>query len=146
MFGTIIHPKDARKVIVLGAGASAADGAPLQAGLFPKYAEIFQRNSGFHATGHKRGSHALFKMFHNFWGAKISTDSLDRQRFPTFEEALGLLEMADARGEYFKGFGGGQAEATRAQELRGHLINLIAVVLDDTLKIFSSRSKEHTSE
>ena len=129
----IKQPTDAKKVIILGAGASAADGAPLQAGLFRKYAEIVQRNSNISSV-HASSEGELRTFFDLFWGADIDSSNLATQYFPTFEEALGLLEMANARGEFFKGFGGMQTEATRAQEMRAHLGNLIAVVLDDTLR------------
>lgn len=127
----IKQPQDATKVIILGAGASAADGAPLQAGLFRKYADIIQRNRSNMVHASSEGELRTF--FTLFWGADIDDPNLAAQYFPTFEEALGLLEMASARGEFFKGFGGLQAEATRAQEMRAHLSNLIAVVLDDAL-------------
>jgi hypothetical protein len=35
---------DANKILIFGAGTSAAEGAPLQSGLFRKYAELTQRN------------------------------------------------------------------------------------------------------
>ncbi len=125
-------PIDANKVIILGAGASAADGAPLQAGLFRKYAEIVQRNSNNLIHASSEGELRTF--FDLFWGADIDSSNLATQHFPTFEEALGLLEMANLRGDFFKGFGGMQTEATRAQEMRAHLANLIAVVLNDALQ------------
>lgn len=128
----IKQPTDAKKLIILGAGASAADGAPLQAGLFRKYAEIIQRNR--HNLVHASSEGELRTFFDLFWGADIDSTNLAGQYFPTFEEALGLLEMANARGEFFKGFGGMQTEATRGQEMRAHLGNLIAVVLHDALQ------------
>jgi hypothetical protein len=57
--------------------------------------------------------------------------------YPTFEEVLGLLEMANMRGEFFKSFGGLQQETTRGQEMRAHLVYLIAVVLDKALGVSS---------
>jgi SIR2-like protein len=132
MSSPIKQPTGAQKVIILGAGASAADGAPLQAGLFRKYAEIIQRNSKISIRASSEGELRTF--FDLFWGSDIDNPNLNSQYFPTFEEALGLLEMANARGEYFKGFGGMQTEATRAQEMRAHLANLIAIVLDDALQ------------
>ena len=125
-------PTNANKVIILGAGASAADGAPLQAGLFRKYAEIIQRNAGNFMHAASEGELRTF--FSLMWGADIDDPNLTSQYFPTFEEALGLLEIAIARGEFFKAFGGLQADATRAHEMRSHLSNLIAVVLDDALQ------------
>ena len=126
------QPQNANKVIILGAGASAADGAPLQAGLFRRYADIIQRNQA--NMVHASSESELRTFFTLFWGANIDDPNWTAQHFPTFEEALGLLEMANARGEFFKGFGGLQTEANRGQEMRAHLSNLIAVVLDDALQ------------
>jgi len=125
--------KDANKVIILGAGASRADWAPLQGDLFRKYAEIVQRDA--HNILHAASEGELRTYFDFFWGADIDAPDLSTQHFPTFEEALGLLELANTRGEFFKSFGGLQTEATRAQEIRGHLVNLIALVLDDSLRL-----------
>jgi NAD-dependent SIR2 family protein deacetylase len=125
-------PKDANKVFILGAGASAADGAPLQAGLFRKYAEIIQHNQNNYI--HASSERDLRTFFYSMWGANIDNANLDQEHFPTFEEALGLLELANARNEFFKNFGGLHTEATFGQEIRAHLVNLIAIVLDATLK------------
>jgi SIR2-like domain len=125
-------PHAANKVFILGAGASAADGAPLQAGLFRKYAEIIQRNR--HNYIHAASEGDLRTFFDSVWGANIDSHQLDDEQFPTFEEALGLLELANVRGEFFKGFGGLHTEAAFGQEIRAHLINLIAIVLDDALQ------------
>src|ERR1019366_6333291 len=104
MTTAVRQARDAKKAIILGAGASRADGAPLQADLFRRYAEIIQldANNLVHAASENK----LRTLFSRFWGADIDAKDLDQQRFPTFEEALGLLEMADSRGEFFKEFGG----------------------------------------
>ena len=140
---TVKHPlrtpvADARRVIILGAGASAADGAPLQAGLFRKYAEALRSNNG--AGIHDSRETELRSLFDMLWGVDIDADDLSKEYFPTFEEVLGLLELAYARGEFFKGFGGLQQEATRGHEMRAHLVYLIATVLDDALR---QGSKHH---
>lgn len=124
--------KDANKVIILGAGASASDGAPLQGDLFRRYAEIIQREAN--NLEHAASEGEIRTFFDLFWGADINAADLSKEHFPTFEEALGLLELANTRGEFFKGFAGLQTEATRAQELRAHLVNLIALVLDRCLR------------
>ena len=100
---------EARKIVILGAGASAADGAPLQAGLFAKYAEIMRRKRD--DVLHPSSEADLRTFFDLFWGVDIDSIDLAAQHFPTFEEALGLLEMADSRGEFFRNFGALQTEA-----------------------------------
>ena len=127
-----ISAEEARKVIILGAGASAADGAPLQSNLFRKYAEIIRdpENVRVHDTRESE----LRTLFYLMWGVDIDRAHLEGEFFPTFEEVLGLLELANTRGEFFKGFGGLQQEATRGHTMRGHLVFLIAVVLDEALR------------
>jgi len=125
-------PSTASKVIILGAGASAADGAPLQAGLFRKYAEFLRGQEN--APVHDSRETELRTLFSLLWGVNIDRADLEREHFPTFEEVLGLLELANLRGEFFKGFGGLYPEATRGQEMRAHLLYLIAVVLDKSLR------------
>ena len=121
----------ARKVFILGAGASTADGAPLQAGLFRRYAEIVARNPhGAHAE--REGQLRTF--FASFWGADIDSPNLATESFPTFEEALGLLQLAEVRGEFFKEFGALPHEGTRAKQIEQHLVETIAQVLDDALR------------
>jgi hypothetical protein len=125
-------PKEARKVIILGAGASRADGAPLQSQLFPKYAEIIKDRARSGAL--RPADQALCDFFQEFWGAGITGPDPDEVPFPTFEEALGLLELANARGEFFKGFGSLPHRTSPAHKIHDHLIGLIATVLDHTLR------------
>lgn len=117
-------------VIVLGAGASASDGAPVQSELFHEYFES--------ATMRGRVSlemrEDLKKYFMKLWGIDVSTDSLDGTKFPTFEEALGLLEIAHARGEFFKGLSWSDQPLGRARELRSHLTALIALIIEEKLR------------
>src|SRR5436309_3570886 len=119
----ITEAKDANKVVILGAGASRADGAPLQADLFAKYAEIIQRDAATYVHAASEGE--LRTLFDLFWGINVDAPNPRNQHFPTFEEALGLLELGNTRAEFFKGFGGLTTEATRGRELRAHLISLI---------------------
>jgi NAD-dependent SIR2 family protein deacetylase len=77
----------------------------------------------------------LATYFSLMWGIDVDNDDLATAKFPTFEEALGLLELAEARGEFFRGFGGLSQNATRGQELRAHLISLVAVYLEQRLRI-----------
>lgn len=121
-----------KTVIVLGAGASAADGAPVQKDLFRDYFRLYQEACPL-PTGTRRDVQ-LADYFQFCWGINVDHDSLEHAAFPTFEEALGLLEIADSRGEFFRGFGGLGPEASWGRELRSHLISLIAVYLDKKLR------------
>jgi NAD-dependent SIR2 family protein deacetylase len=127
-----VPPLQAHKIFVMGAGASAADGAPLQGELFGHYHEILNREKSRHLKALIRPE--LKDFFANFWGIDIYDPTLQKHDFPTFEEALGLLEFANTRGDFFKGFGGLHDDAGQSQQIRAHLIHLIAIVLDEALR------------
>jgi hypothetical protein len=66
--------KDAPRLMILGTGASAADGAPLQAGLFRKYAEIIRRTQDSYVHAASEGE--LRRLFSLFWPANIDAGRL----------------------------------------------------------------------
>lgn len=123
------HPKT---VIFLGAGASAADGAPIQSGLLKGFFQSCCGTGPYGAT--REMERELATYFHIMWGIDVDNDDLASARFPTFEEALGLLELAEDRGEFFRGFGGLNQQTTRGMELRSHLVSLIAIYLEEKLR------------
>lgn len=114
-------------VIFLGAGASAADGAPVQSALFREY---FQSTviQGRVDTEMKT---ALEQYFLQLWGIDVR-DDLAGVNFPTFEEALGILDIADSRRETFRNMGD-DLHGTATQEIRNHLTALIALILQEKL-------------
>src|SRR5260370_31306158 len=118
-------------VIFLGAGASAAEGAPTQASLFTKYgalAEDLDRKPEFHEM-HRE----LATFFDTFFGVDLDHPQGTKRSFPTFEEALGIIELAIQREEQYRGFGSGSGPTDgRLQALRQHLISLIAIILQQT--------------
>ena len=118
------HPKT---VIVLGAGASAADGAPVQSKLLREY---FQSHS-IQGRVSQEMKDALQRYFDRLWGIDVAGD-LTNVLFPTFEEVLGILDIADGRNESFRGMGD-DPHATGTQELRNHLTALIALILEEML-------------
>lgn len=120
-----------RTVIFLGAGASAADGAPVQSELLKGFFESRLLAGPDHPL--ETMEQRLADYFDHIWGIKVDTD-LANARFPTFEEVLGLLELADSRGEFFKGLSSRDPLNTRTQELRTFLISLIALHLEEKLK------------
>lgn len=122
-----------RTIIVLGAGASAADGAPIQSELFRGFFESCQEQGPYGSTNEMKRE--LSTYFKRMWGIDVDHGNLSAARFPTFEESLGLLELAESKGEFFRGFGGLSQNATRGRELRTHLISLIAVYLERKLRI-----------
>jgi hypothetical protein len=94
-------------LIFLGAGASAADGAPIQGAVFREYARGLQHcdNDDIRLPGTAWSPETAFPSFmRDFFGIDTLRDDIDAVDFPTFEEALGVLELARARGESFGGF------------------------------------------
>jgi NAD-dependent SIR2 family protein deacetylase len=115
-----------KTVIFLGAGASVAEGAPTQADLFRVYFNSKR-------TKHNKIDQHLSLYFKHFWKIDVKSDSFDNIVFPTFEEALGMLEMARDRREAFHEFFN-----TPNSDKIGHtiedLVFLIAEILDERLR------------
>lgn len=87
-------------MVVLGAGASAADGAPIQTHLFREFFKHCRAKVPNGATHEWNRELATF--FFQFFGIDVDKDDLDAVAFPTFEEILGILEIADSQGESFR--------------------------------------------
>lgn len=92
-----------KTVIFLGAGASKADGAPLQRELFKSYfkaCEDEHLNEKFKLKNSKVKG-LVDKYFENFFDF---TNDFDYKNavFPTFEEALGILDLAIERNEKYR--------------------------------------------
>jgi hypothetical protein len=119
-------------VIVLGAGASTAEGAPVQSNLLRDYFKSYQSRA--EGANYTEMDVELRTYFNSFWGIDIDHADLDAVEFPTFEEALGLLELAQTRGEFFRDFGGLDQHTTRGQQLRQWLIVSIAMILREKLE------------
>jgi len=121
-------------IIFLGAGASRAEGAPLQADLFRDYFKLCKTT-----PESKRGEKTLYnrmhKFFNDFFGIDVDNSDLSTISFPTFEEALGVLEIAIKREEAFRGWVSASANSDiKIQRYRQSLIFLIGTVLDRALK------------
>lgn len=116
--------------IFLGAGASKADGAPLQGELFRDY---FSVNRDPYYVDEMDRELAFFfeEMFH----IDVNGD-LTEVIFPTFEEVLGLTDLAILRKESFRNFDI-ENRATNSGRLRfiaQYLVFLLAKVLDSKLE------------
>lgn len=112
------------EVIFLGAGASAADGAPTQNRLFNDYFE--------HGPHTDAMSTNLSLFFKDFFGIDTG-NNLNSTDFPTFEEVLGILEIALNRYESFKNYPL-MPQNPKVQNVREQLIFLIARILKDKLQ------------
>jgi len=111
------------EVIFLGAGASAADGAPIQSRLFNDY---FANGPHRDAIGN-----SLSQFFMDFFG--IDTANHPNINFPTFEEILGILELSINRNESFKNYPL-IPQTPKIQNIREQLIFLIAKILKSKLE------------
>ena len=99
-------------VIILGAGASKSEKAPLQGELINKILELLanKKRMGEYDEYNKLTE----EYFEKFWNISINTyqnmkkchtenDSDNTEEYPTFEECLGILDLAYLRGECFRG-------------------------------------------
>jgi len=108
------------QVIILGAGASKSEGAPLQSELFIEFFKSYKND--------KQGK-LILDFFKDFWGININNFQSPDIKFPTFEECLGILDWAHIRNECLRGY-----SQERLNTVRSALIYLIAKVLDENLK------------
>ena len=105
----------AKTAFVLGAGASSDEGLPEQNKLLKTYFESPDTDS-FRDT--------LAAYFRNFFG--VNLDDLDKAVFPTFEEALGILELAIERDESF----GPNYTLDKIREARRDLVLSMGVAIE----------------
>lgn len=116
-----------KDIIILGAGASKAEGAPKQSELI-KYFYARYKSRAFPLEKQKLYDDTI-RFFKNFYGIQFN-EPLNNIEFPTFEEVLGLLDLAISRKEYF----GVHIKTIQSlMAMRKNLVFLIAEVLKDSL-------------
>lgn len=86
--------------IFLGAGASAAENLPIQNELFSSYFKYI-----LPLNPNSEMNEKLRVFFKEIFNIDVINDDLDKVNFPTFEEVLGVLDMAQQRREAFRNFG-----------------------------------------
>jgi len=119
-----------KQVIILGAGASKSEGAPLQNELFRSFFEYYRDIlKGKIWTLSSEQEKSIIDFFKDFWGIDIKNHQNQNVNFPTFEECLGILDFARLREESMKGY-----SQDKIDEIRNALIFLIATVLDEKLR------------
>lgn len=117
-----------KDIIILGAGASKSEEAPLQNELFRKFFEDYRQVlKGKIRSLSKEQEKLIVNFFKDFWG--IDINNYQNVEFPTFEECLGVLDLAYFREESFKGYAG-----KKINKVRIGLIFLIAKILDEKLR------------
>lgn len=122
-------------VIILGAGASKSEGAPLQKELFKSFFDYLATNHHWNREEFAEEVKTIKEFFVEFWGIDIENRTLRNEDFPTFEECLGVLDIAASKGQSLKGY-----EKQRLRRTRNALIFLIAKILDEKLR---RRGKHH---
>lgn len=119
------------EVIILGAGASKSDGAPLQSELFDEFSKVLSNFEELKRSHPKiwdlvkEQKNLIKDFFNDFWGIDIKKYK-NKEDFPTFEECLGMLDLANLQGQSFKGY-----EQEKINKIRNALIFLIAELLDN---------------
>ncbi len=118
--------------IFLGAGASKAEGAPLQGELFRDYF-----SSNHFRSSNDSMDRELATFFMLMFGIDVDNGDILNTNFPTFEEVLGLTDLAILRKESFRNFDI-ENRATNSGRLRfiaQYLVFLVAKVLDSKLQL-----------
>lgn len=113
--------------IFLGAGASASEGAPLQNQLFKKYFQSRKKNDFYVGDEGE-----LNTFFHLMFGTDAYNTNSD---FPTFEEILGLIDIAIKRGETFRNYDleNIAANSGNLRTIRRQFIQLLSEVIHESL-------------
>ncbi len=106
-----------KAVFIFGAGASASAGLPTQARLFKKY---FSSST----TQSDSFRNQLTSFFNNFF--QVDVQSLSGAEFPTFEEALGVLDLAIEKDETF----GPNYSLPRLREIREALVYSMGIAIE----------------
>jgi hypothetical protein len=117
--------------IFLGAGASKAEGAPLQGELFRDYFS----SEGF-KNSYDNMDRELGTFFFLMFGIDVDHGDIRKISFPTFEEVLGLTDLAIMRKEGFRDFDieNRAANSGRLRFIAQYLVFLVAKVLDIKLR------------
>ena len=117
--------------IFLGAGASKAEGAPLQGELFREYF-----SSDLFRPGQDVMDRELAAFFQEMFQIDIADGHVREIEFPIFEEVLGLTDLAIIRKEAFKHFDveNRAANSGRLRFIAQYLVFLVAKVLDAKLR------------
>jgi hypothetical protein len=117
--------------IFLGAGASKTEGAPLQGQLFAEYF-----SSADFRRSRSKMDRELAAFFLEMFKLNVKRGNMADITFPTFEEVLGLTDLAIMRKEAFRHFdieNREQRNSGRLRLLSQYLVFLVAKVLDAKL-------------
>jgi NAD-dependent SIR2 family protein deacetylase len=126
-----------KTAIFLGAGASAAEGAPVQNNLFKEYFQAVKssRTAGRLSKSEREMARELASFFKTMFDTDVQSITSNTSTFPTFEEVLGLLDLAELRREAFKKY---ELEdfgryGNRIRLIRKYLVLAMAKAIADSL-------------
>jgi len=117
-----------KTAIFLGGGASAAEGMPMQTDLISEYFKLVRRSPEAMESDMYR---EIACYFEELFGIDATNSDPDSLQFPTFEEALGILDLAVRRRETLKHFDleNISRNSNRIGFMRQYLVLLMAEVL-----------------
>jgi len=126
-----------KNLFIFGAGASKADNAPLNDELIKEIFSILKHNGDIQSNPSINSLQTfLFKMY------PITREfQNDKDKYPTFEEILGLLQFAINRDESFKGFSQDQL-----REFINLIIALMALVIEKKAATSNKINKKFITE
>ncbi len=126
-----------KNLFIFGAGASKADNAPLQDELIKEIFSKLEHNDDIRSYPSTNGlKNFLIKMY------PITKEfQNDKDKYPTFEEILGLLQFAINRDESFKGFSQDQL-----REFINLIIALMALVIEKKAATSNKINKKFITE
>lgn len=116
-------------IIILGAGASKSEYAPLQNELIKEFFQFYKNKLKGNEIELSETKSLIFDFFRDFWGIDLKIYKEEDKYFPTFEECLGILDLANIRKESLKGY-----SKEKIDKLRNNLIFIIGKTLDEKLK------------
>ncbi|HCC34093.1 MAG TPA: hypothetical protein DEQ02_00040, partial [Ruminococcaceae bacterium] len=127
--------------IFLGAGASASCGAPVQNNLFKEY---FKNRSNI-SRRHCFDADKMATFFCSQFGINVEEGNLDNVDFPTFEEVLGILDLALAKDESFRECGLASEDhnpSNSISQLRQMVVDLMAYTIYHQVNFVENKHKE----
>ncbi len=137
-------------VIFLGAGASASEGSSCQNRLisdfpncFNNYINSIKKKDCPTTVGLRNFNKGLTNFFRNMFGIDIKKGDLHPDNLPTFEEILGIIDLALDRNQSFK-YLSLSPNNPMIQILRDNLVFMIAITLDQKLKNAPPGGTHHT--
>ena len=133
-----------KNVIFLGAGASKADGAPMQNELFPKFFEMYRQDE----DGLKGNQYCqeVVKYFLQVFGYDVALGPFEDIPIPTFEEAMGMIDISAINDVDFDRGKANKYHNHFTEDwnnsIRRSLLYVIASTIDKALRRYANRNNQ----